>query len=258
MAKKKNQSDKAYTTYEYMVKEAHNANRRLNRIAQVWGIESDTYKVAIKKMKEYFGEEFWYEVPKGKKSAGELQVSEKVVRKKVKEYQAEYGEVNTWNKISDFNLKKPKTVGEIKKNAKEHLEEVGVDASKVTDKQAIEHAESLSTIQLSLDSAVSNYYELQKILENEIKLIEDSGEYISDEVKNAYQKFYDLLNNRERNDKGQLTDTNAIQDAIDTMKGVLKEINRLKQVSRDEKNKMADLVKEEQAKRNYGRNFKMK
>lgn len=255
---KKNQNDKSYTAYQYLAKEVKNANRRLNRIADTWGVESNTYKQAVKKMKEAFGSTFWYEVPKGKKSAGQQQLSMKAIGKELKQYQAEYGEVNTWNKIHDFKLKTPKTVGELKSNAIENLSEFGLNASAVTKQQAIEHVENLSYIQLELDNVISNYYELEKILRDEQRLLEDNGQYISDEVKNAYNKLQDLLNNGSRNEKGQLSDTEQIQDAIDTFKGVLKEVSRLKQVSRDSKKALADRIKEEQAKRGYGRDYRMK
>lgn len=252
----KNQNDKMMTAYQMLARDVKNANRRINRIADTFGVESETYKLAVKKMKEVFGNTYMYEVQQGK-SKGQMQVSIGAIHKAIKDKtDLEYsGDRTIFKKIDELRVKQPKTVKTIKENAKDNLAELGLNRNAITTEQAIQHANNLSYFQMELDDVISNYYELDKIMKDQQKLLENAGQGISDEVRNAYDKVQDLLSNGARNEKGQLTDTEQIQDAIDTMKGVIKEIRRIQKVAKDEKKAMADKLVAEQKARGYGRDY---
>ena len=259
---RKRLNNQAMTMTEQLRIEIRNANRRLNRIAETegLGVESETYKLAVERMRSVLGKEFEYTVKKGK-SKGEKQFSWGKIHKAMKDDKnVQYmGDRNIMRVVDELRVKQPKTVKQLIDNAKTNLGQMGISKDAVTRQQAIEHVENLTIIDKDLSDIISNYYELKEILEKENGILKDTGYNVSEELQKAYDKVQDLLEKGERDTKnGQLTDHDEIQEAIDTFKGVLTEFQRVRKAVDDEKKGLANKIADTQKARGYGRDYKRK
>lgn len=210
-------------------------NRRINRIAEEYGIESQIYKENVSFLQSNFSD-FIY-----KNERGEIQLSQKI---RNSDYFNKGKNTEKMKLVTNQLRNRVQTVGQTLEPAEREASRRGVTMSK---KDLKTLAEKLSKIEDDFENMLQVFYVIQKTLAT-IGDLDDVG--FSKEFQKKIQDANNILFGNVRNEKGQISH-NEMEKFIDLVDSLSKETDSVLNKFKERSKKNADYYKQKRKER-YG------